>query len=95
MACRSLRRRRLGALLCLALCHRWLRAQVLGPRLAPLAPVEARRIHAAVRSRALEAIAEGKLPAGRELELISALDLETVPWSCLVVKSVKCLESLD
>eukprot|EP00435_Cladocopium_sp_Y103_P061946 s405_g23.t1 len=85
---RSLHRRRLGALLlCLALCcRRWLRAQVLGPRPAatPLAPLEVARIHAAVRSRALEAVAEGKLPAGRELELISALDLETVPWSCLV-----------
>ena len=90
MASRSLRRRRL-ALLCLALGH-WLRAQVLGPRPAPLAPLEVKRIHAAVRSRALEAIAEGNQRPGRELELISALDLETVPWSCLVVKSVKCLK---
>jgi hypothetical protein len=90
MASRSLHRRRLAALLCLALSCRWLRAQVLGPRLAPLAPLEVRRIHAAVRSKALEAIAEGNLRAGRELELISALDLETVPWSCLAVKSGKC-----
>lgn len=85
---RSLHRRRLGALLlCLALsCRRWLRAQVLGPRLAatPLAPAEVARIHAAVRSRALEAIAEEKLRPGQELELISALDLGTVPWSGLV-----------
>ena len=92
MASRSLHRRRLGALLlCLALsCCRWLRAQVLGPRLAttPLAPAEVARIHAAVRSRALEAIAEGKLPPGRELELISALDSETVPWSRLVGQEV-------
>ena len=74
----------------LALSCCWLRAQVLGPRLAPLAPLEVRRIHAAVRSKALEAIAEGNLRPGRELELISALDLETVPWSCLAVKSGKC-----
>ena len=90
MASRSLHRRRLGVLLCLALSCCWLRAQVLGPRLAPLAPLEVRRIHAAVRSKALEAIAEGNLRPGRELELISALDLETVPWSCLAVKSGKC-----
>jgi hypothetical protein len=97
MASRSLHRRRLGALLlCLALsCRRWLWAQVLGPRLAatPLAAAEVARIHAAVRSRALEAIAEGKLPPGRELELISALDLETVPWSRLVGQEVVFADS--
>ena len=85
MASRSLHRRRLALLLCLALSP-WLQAQVLGPRLAapPLAAAEVARIHAAVRSRALEALAEGKLRPGQELELISALDLGTVPWSGLV-----------
>ena len=94
---RSLHRRRLGALLlCLALSCRWsVRAQVLGPRPAatPLAPAEVIRIHAAVRSRALEAIAEGKLWPGQELELISALDSETVPWSRLVGQEVVFADS--
>ena len=48
-----------------------------------------------MRSRALEAIAEGNQRAGQELELISALDLETVPWSCLAVKSGKCFFVLN
>ena len=47
---------------------------------------EVRHIHAAVRAKCLEAIAVGNLPPGRELELISALDLGTVPWSLLPIK---------
>ena len=88
MASRSLHRRRLGALLlCLALsCRWWLRAQVLGPRLAatPLAPAEVARIHAAVRSRALEAIAEGKLPPGAGADFRIGLGngaMEPLGWS--------------
>lgn len=41
---------------------------------------EKKRIEAAVRKKSLEAIAAGKLEDGKELELISALDLGTVPW---------------
>eukprot|EP00434_Breviolum_minutum_P031358 symbB.v1.2.027729.t1/scaffold2866.1/size70932/5 len=44
------------------------------------------RINAAVRSKALEAIAVGNLPPGKELELISALDLGTIPWNQLPVQ---------
>ena len=51
-----------------------------------LSDEEARKIHAAVRAKCLEAIAVGNLPPGRELELISALDLGTVPWSLLPIK---------
>ena len=47
---------------------------------------EVRHVHAAVRAKCLEAIAVGNLPPGRELELISALDLGTVPWSLVPVK---------
>eukprot|EP00435_Cladocopium_sp_Y103_P015327 s274_g3.t1 len=47
--------------------------------------VRVRRIQRAVRAKALEALAVGKLAPGKELdpwkELISALDLHTVPWS--------------
>ena len=50
-----------------------------------LHPSEVARIHAAVRAKALEAIAVGNLTPGLELELISALDLGTVPWSQLPV----------
>ena len=46
-----------------------------------LPPKEVERIHAAVRTKALEAIALGNLPPGKELELISALDLGTIPWT--------------
>ena len=46
-----------------------------------LPPKEVERIHAAVRTKALEAIALGNLPPGKELELISALDLGTIPWN--------------
>lgn len=53
------------------------------PTAPPLSSIEAAHVHAAVRSKALEAIAEGQLSPGRELELISALDLGTVPWSSL------------
>ena len=52
----------------------------------PLSDEEVRHIHAAVLAKCLEAIAVGNLPPGRELELISALDLGTVPWSLLPVK---------
>ena len=44
---------------------------------------EVEHIHAAVRAKALEALADGNLMPGQELELISALDLGTVPWSQL------------
>ena len=50
-----------------------------------LHPSEVARIEAAVRAKALEAIAVGNLTPGLELELISALDLGTVPWSQLPV----------
>ncbi len=58
------------------------------PTAPPLSSIEAALVHAAVRSKALEAIAEGQLSPGRELELISALDLGTVPWSSLEDESV-------
>ena len=51
-----------------------------------LSDEEVRHIHSAVRAKCLEAIAVGNLPPGRELELISALDLGTVPWSLLPIK---------
>ena len=51
-----------------------------------LPPKEVDRINAAVRSKALEAIAIGNLPPGKELELISALDLGTIPWNQLPVQ---------
>ena len=51
-----------------------------------LSDEEVRHIHAAVRAKCLEAIAVGNLPPGRELELISASDLGTVPWSLLPIK---------
>ena len=51
-----------------------------------LSDEEVRHIHAAVKAKCLEAIAVGNLPPGRELELISALDLGTVPWSLLPIK---------
>ena len=51
-----------------------------------LSDEEVRHIHAAVRAKCLEALAVGNLPPGRELELISALDLGTVPWSLLPIK---------
>ena len=51
-----------------------------------LSDEQVRHIHAAVRAKCLEAIAVGNLPPGRELELISALDLGTVPWSLLPIK---------
>ena len=51
-----------------------------------LPPKEVNRINAAVRSKALEAIAVGNLPLGKELELISALDLGTIPWNQLPVQ---------
>ena len=40
----------------------------------------------AVETKALEALAVGNLPPGRELELISALDLGTVPWGQLPIR---------
>ncbi|CAJ1334187.1 unnamed protein product [Effrenium voratum] len=45
-----------------------------------------RHVHRAVETKALEALAVGNLPPGRELELISALDLGTVPWSQLPIR---------
>ena len=51
-----------------------------------LSDSDVRHIHAAVRKKCLDAIAAGNLPPGRELELISALDLGTVPWSLLPIK---------
>lgn len=52
-------------------CH-----QIARDTLSPgqlLSDDEVRHIHAAVRSKCLDAIAVGNLPPGRELELISAL----------------------
>ena len=51
-----------------------------------LSPTEIEKINAAFTSKALEAIALGNLPPGRELEFISALDLGTVTWNQLPVK---------
>ena len=51
-----------------------------------LSDEEVKHIQAVVRAKCLEAIAVGGLPPGRELELISALDLGTVPWSLLPIK---------
>ena len=65
-------------------CHQIARDTLLPDHL--LSDEEVRQIHAAVRAKCLEAIAVGNLPPGRELELISALDLGTVPWSLLPIK---------
>ena len=51
-----------------------------------LLPKEIEKITAAFTSKALETIALGNLPPGKELELISALDLGTVTWDQLPVK---------
>ena len=51
-----------------------------------LPPAEIEKINKAFTSKALEAIALGNLRPGRELELISALDLGTVTWAQLPVK---------
>lgn len=54
-----------------------------GPQMAPkLKLAEVEHIHTASRAKAFEAIAVGNLPPGLELELISALDLGTVPCHC-------------
>ena len=53
---------------------------------AVLSAAEMRHVHRAVETKALEALAVGNLPPGRELELISALDLGTVPWSQLPIR---------
>ena len=50
------------------------------------ATYEIEKITAAFTSKALETIALGNLPPGKELELISALDLGTVTWDQLPVK---------
>lgn len=51
-----------------------------------LPPTKIEKITAAFTSKALETIALGNLPPGKELELISALDLGTVTWTELPVK---------
>eukprot|EP00438_Fugacium_kawagutii_P035439 Skav231809 [mRNA] locus=scaffold692:236098:255161:- [translate_table: standard] len=56
-----------------------------------LSDEEVAQIHEVVEAKSLDAIAVGNLPAGRELELISALDLGTVPWSLLPIKFKKQL----
>ena len=58
---------------------------------------EKKRIEVAVRKKSLEAIAAGKLEDGKELELISALDLGTVPWDQvpLWLKQLLALPSKD
>ncbi|CAJ1413642.1 unnamed protein product [Effrenium voratum] len=53
---------------------------------AVLGAAEMRRVQRAVETKALEALAVGNLPPGRELELISALDLGTVPWGQLPIR---------
>ncbi|CAJ1336484.1 unnamed protein product [Effrenium voratum] len=53
---------------------------------AVLGAAETRRVQRAVETKALEALAVGNLPPGRELELISALDLGTVPWGQLPIR---------
>eukprot|EP00438_Fugacium_kawagutii_P032986 Skav223987 [mRNA] locus=scaffold6785:14752:17589:+ [translate_table: standard] len=69
-------------------CHQiWTRdIRDIGSKGLLLSDEEVARIHEAVEAKSLEAIAVGNLAAGRELELISALDLGTVPWSVLPVK---------
>ena len=57
-----------------------------------LTPAEMEKITAAFTSKALETIALGNLPPGKELELISALDLGTVTWTQLPVKLKEKLE---
>ena len=53
---------------------------------ALLSDEEMRQVQAVVGAKCLEAIAVGGLPPGQELELISALDLGTVPWSLLPIR---------
>ena len=57
-----------------------------------LTPAEIEKVTAAFTSKALETIALGNLPPGKELELISALDLGTVTWTQLPVKLKEKLE---
>ncbi|CAE8705588.1 unnamed protein product, partial [Polarella glacialis] len=47
----------------------------------PISKTQAAAVNRAVRLKALDALAAGGLRPGQELELISALDLGTVPWS--------------
>ena len=55
-----------------------IRCKQLAPNLLP--DKEKKRIETIVRKKSLEALRLGKLPPWKELELISALDLGTVPW---------------
>ena len=61
-------------------------AKDMDPLTSLLSDDEVRHIQEVVRAKCLEAIAIGNLPPGRELELISALDLGTVPWSLVPIK---------
>ena len=73
----------------IARCRSKIARQQAARDLSPISllpPKEVGRINAAVRSKALEAIAIGNLPPGKELELISALDLGTIPWNQLPVQ---------
>ncbi|CAK9078840.1 unnamed protein product [Durusdinium trenchii] len=46
-----------------------------------LSTAEQRHVQRVVWRKSMAAIAEGKMRPGKELELISALDLGTIPWS--------------
>ncbi|CAE8662323.1 unnamed protein product, partial [Polarella glacialis] len=57
-----------------------------------LSAAEAAAANRAARLKALDALAAGGLRPGQELELISALDLGTVPWSEVPVSLKQALE---
>ncbi|CAE8720240.1 unnamed protein product, partial [Polarella glacialis] len=57
-----------------------------------LSEAEAAAANRAARLKALDALAVGGLRPGQELELISALDLGTVPWSEVPVSLKQALE---
>ena len=52
--------------------------EAVGSPTALFTAAEAERIELATRAKALEALAAGDLPPGKELELVSALDLCTL-----------------
>ncbi|CAE8602100.1 unnamed protein product [Polarella glacialis] len=57
-----------------------------------ISAAEAAAANRAARLKALDALAAGGLRPGQELELISALDLGTVPWSEVPISLKQALE---
>ena len=64
--------------------------EAVGSPTALFTAAEAERIELATRAKALEALAAGDLPPGKELELVSALDLCTLDLSPCGPAVCKC-----